>query len=485
MSNDNLAHTSTSTQLPHLSPDTAPSRSALRKIVTASSVGTLVEWYDFYIYGSLAVVFSVYFFPDDNQAMALLVTIAAFGTGFVVRPLGALLFGRMGDRIGRKRTFLATLLLMGAATTLTGLLPTYDTIGLAAPVALVVLRLLQGLAIGGEYGGAAIYIAEHAPVNRRGFFTSFLQTTATLGLLMSIVVIVACRLALGEEAFAAWGWRIPFLLSAVLVFFSLAVRLKIHESPVFEEMRRTGTLSKAPVKDTLANMRVLGLVGVVLFGVTAGLGVAWYTSQFYTLYYLQSALKVDFLASNLCVGIALVAGTPFFVVFGRLSDRYGRLRFMVTGLVLSAASYLPLFSWIRAAAPEGRYAEVVVAIFVQILFVTMVYGPTAAYLVELFPPQVRYTGISIAYHLGTGVFGGFTPLIALAITGGGASLAGLAYPITITTLTAIVALLFLRKGAQSAVSRRAWEAVSRPAPVDGASAPPPATEAPVTELGLS
>lgn len=447
----------------HQSSDAQTSPSALRKIVTASSVGTLVEWYDFYIYGSLAVVFSAYFFPDDNPAMALLITIAAFGTGFVVRPLGALLFGRMGDRIGRKRTFLMTLLLMGAATTLTGLLPTYDTIGLAAPVALVVLRLLQGLAIGGEYGGAAIYIAEHAPAHRRGFFTSFLQTTATLGLLMSIAVIVACRLALGEETFAAWGWRIPFLLSAVLVFFSLAIRLKIHESPVFEQMRRTGTLSKAPVKDTLARSSSLGLVGCVVFGVTAGLGVAWYTSQFYSLYFLQTALKVDFLTANICVGIALVLATPFFVVFGKLSDRYGRLRFMTTGLLLSAASYLPLFGWIRAAAHEGRYAEIVAAIFIQVLFVTMVYGPTAAYLVELFPPQIRYTGISVAYHVGTGVFGGFTPLIALSTTGGGASLTGLAYPIVITLLTALVGLLFLRKWAQSAVSRRAWEATSRQA----------------------
>lgn len=451
----------TGTAAPATSADAVPSKSALRRIVTASSVGTLVEWYDFYIYGSLAAVFSSYFFPGDNQATALLITIAAFGTGFVVRPLGALLFGGIGDRIGRKRAFLATLLLMGAATTVTGLLPTYDTIGMAAPIALVVLRLLQGLAIGGEYGGAAIYIAEHSPANRRGFFTSFLQTTATVGLLMSIVVIVACRLALGDEAFAAWGWRIPFLLSAVLVLFSLAVRLKIHESPVFEQMRRTGSLSKAPVKDTLASPRVMGLVGVVVFGVTAGLGVAWYTSQFYSLYYLQTALKVDFLVSNICVGIALVLATPFFIVFGRLSDRYGRLRFMVAGLVLSAVSYLPLFSWLRAAASNGRYPEVVAAIFVQILFVTMVYGPTAAYLAELFPPQIRYTGISIAYHIGTGVFGGFTPLIALSMTGGGTSLTGLAYPIIVTSLTAVVALLFLRKGPQSTVSRRAFDAAGQ------------------------
>ncbi|MDN6555154.1 MAG: MHS family MFS transporter [Acidipropionibacterium jensenii] len=433
----------------------------MRKVVTASSVGTLVEWYDFYIYGSLAVVFSGYFFPEGNPFVALLVTVAAFGTGFVVRPLGALFFGRMGDKLGRKRTFLATLVLMGTATTLTGLLPTYDAVGVLAPVALVVLRLLQGLAIGGEYGGAAVYIAEYAPPRRSGFLTSFLQTTATLGLLTSILVIVLCRLALGEETFAAWGWRVPFLLSAVLVIFSLVVRLKIHESPVFERMRRTGTLSKSPIKDSLGNRHILALVVVVLFGVTAGLGVAWYTAQFYSLYFLQTNLGVEFLAANITVGIALALGTPFFVLFGALSDRYGRLRFAVAGLVLSAVSYVPLFSWIREAAPTGRFVEVTAAIFIQIVFVTMIYGPTAAYLVDLFPPQIRYTGISVVYHLGTGVFGGFTPLIALAATGGDDSLSGLLYPIIVTAVSAIVAATFLRSGSRSPVVRRAWDATQR------------------------
>jgi MFS family permease len=433
----------------------------LRRIVTASSVGTLIEWYDFYIYGSLAVVFSSYFFPEGNGAVALLVTVAAFGTGFVVRPLGAVLFGRMGDRVGRKRTFLATLILMGVATTVTGLLPTYDTIGILAPVALVVLRLLQGLAIGGEYGGAAVYIAEHAPDDKRGFFTSFLQTTATLGLLLSIAVIVACRMAIGDATFAAWGWRVPFLLSAVLVLFSLAVRLKMHESPVFSQMRTSGTLSKSPIKDTLLNPSALALIGVALFGVTAGLGVAWYTSQFYSLYFLQTSMKLDFLAANLCVGAALVVATPFFVVFGRLSDRYGRLRFMVSGLVLSACAYVPLFAWMRHAAVNGSYVQIGMAVTIQILFVTMVYGPTAAFLVELFPPQIRYTGISVVYHLGTGVFGGFTPLIALASTGSDPSLRGVIYPICVTAATAAVALIFLRRGANSPVALRARASTSR------------------------
>lgn len=428
-----------------------------RRIIAASSVGTLIEWYDFYIYGSLAVVFSGMFFPPGNSTAALLVTIAAFGTGFVIRPIGAMVFGRMGDRIGRKKTFLTTLLLMGGATTLIGLLPTYETIGVAAPILLVVMRLLQGLAIGGEYGGAAIYIAEHAPTSKRGSYTSILQTTATVGLLLSIVVIVLCRILLGEAEFNSWGWRIPFLLSSLLVIFSLKVRMKMHESPVFEQMRKEGSLSKSPIRDTIANKRSLALLIVALFGVTAGLGVAWYTSQFYTLYFLQSVLKVEFLTANLCVGAGLVLGTPFFIIFGRLSDRFGRFPFIVTGLVLSGLSYIPLFAWIQSAAAAQSYVQVVVAILIQIIFVAMVYGPTAAFLVELFPPQIRYTGVSLSYHLGTGVFGGFTPLIALAVNAStGNQLAGLVYPIAITLFSAFVCLLALRKGEQSLVVQRAW-----------------------------
>ncbi len=309
-------------------------KSSLRKIITASSVGTLIEWYDFYIYGSLAVVFSGMFFPEGNGTAALLVTIAAFGTGFVVRPIGAMVFGRMGDRVGRKKTFMTTLLIMGGATTMLGLMPTYDHIGILAPILLVTLRLLQGLAIGGEYGGAVVYIAENSPAKKRGALTSVLQTTATGGLLLSIGVIVLCRVGLGEEAFTVWGWRIPFLLSAVLVLFSLKIRMKMHESPVFEEMRRSGNLSRSPIRDAVANKPAFALLLVVLFGVTAGLGVAWYTSQFYTLYFLQTILKIDFLTANLSVGIALVIATPFFVVFGKMSDKYGRTRIILCGLVL-------------------------------------------------------------------------------------------------------------------------------------------------------
>ena len=438
----------------------AVAKNSLRKIITASSVGTLIEWYDFYIYGSLAVVFSGMFFPEGNGTAALLVTIAAFGTGFVVRPIGAVVFGRMGDRVGRKKTFLTTLLIMGGATTMLGLMPTYDHIGILAPILLVTLRLLQGLAIGGEYGGAVVYIAENSPSKKRGALTSVLQTTATGGLLLSIGVIVLCRVGLGEEAFDSWGWRIPFLLSAVLVLFSLKIRMKMHESPVFEEMRRTGNLSRSPIKDAVAHKPSCALLLVVVFGVTAGLGVAWYTSQFYTLYFLQTILKIDFLTANVSVGIALVIATPFFVLFGKLSDKHGRTRIILCGLVFSAAGYLPLFAWIRHAAVHGDQFQMVLALTIQVVFVTMIYGPTAAFLSELFPPQIRYTGLSLAYHIGTGVFGGFTPLVALSLdTATGNVLAGLIYPVAITAVTAVVFVLTLRRGVDSPIVRRAWKQI--------------------------
>ncbi|MEU1513856.1 MFS transporter [Streptomyces sp. NPDC005811] len=439
----------------------------LRRIITASSTGTLIEWYDFFVYGSLAVVFSGLFFPTGESNLALLVSVAAFGTGFVVRPLGAVFFGRLGDRVGRKKTFLTTLVVMGAATTLIGCLPRYDTIGTAAPVLLVLLRLLQGFAVGGEYGGAATYVAEHSPAGRKGTYTSFLQTTATLGLLLSLGVVVACRVLLGEDTFTSWGWRIPFLLSSVLVLLSLRMRLRLHESPVFTRMQAQGTLSRAPVRETLGNPRSLRLVLLTLFGLTAGLGAVWYTSQFYALYFLQSVLKVDFLTTNLCMAVALVLGTPSYLLFGRLSDRYGRQPVVVAGLVLSAASFLPLYAWIRAAAADHSWAQVVVAVTLQIVFSAMVYAPTAAYLTELYPPRIRYTGLSVSYHLGAGVFGGFMPLIALSLTTStGNTLAGLAYPVVVAAVSAVVSLTLLRGGRDNRFVRAVWDQLDTPERTD-------------------
>ncbi|MCK1479604.1 MHS family MFS transporter [Bradyrhizobium sp. 136] len=415
-------------------------------VVLASSAGTVIEWYDFYLYGSLAVFFSTLFYPANDPTAAVLISVATFATGFVIRPFGAILFGSLGDRLGRKHTFLLTLILMGISTTAVGLLPTYETIGFAAPVALVVLRLVQGLAIGGEYGGAAIYVAEHAPVNRRGFFTSFIQTTATLGFFVAILVVLACRLSLGEEGFRAWGWRIPFLLSALLVVFSIYLRLKLSESPVFEQMRQAGKVSRAPVRESFGTRQGLGYALYALFGATAGLGCVWYTGQFYALYFLQSVLKVDFLTANVCVAVALALGTPLIVVSGALSDRIGRRPLIVTGLLLAAALYVPIYMGIASATAAHNYVVVTALILAQLIFVALVYGPNAAFLVELFPARLRYTSLSLPYHIGTGIFGGFVPLISLSLVSyTGNIYAGLIYPIAIALMTAAVNVLCLPK----------------------------------------
>lgn len=415
-------------------------------VVLASSAGTVIEWYDFYLYGSLAVFFSTLFYPANDPTAAVLISVATFATGFVIRPFGAILFGSLGDRLGRKHTFLLTLILMGISTTAVGLLPTYESIGFAAPVALVVLRLVQGLAIGGEYGGAAIYVAEHAPVNRRGFFTSFIQTTATLGFFVAILVVLACRLSLGEEGFRAWGWRIPFLLSALLVVFSIYLRLKLSESPVFEQMRQAGKVSRAPVRESFGTRQGLGYALYALFGATAGLGCVWYTGQFYALYFLQSVLKVDFLTANVCVAVALALGTPLIVVTGALSDRIGRRPLIVTGLLLAAALYVPIYMGIASATAAHNYVVVTALILAQLIFVALVYGPNAAFLVELFPARLRYTSLSLPYHIGTGIFGGFVPLISLSLVSyTGNIYAGLIYPIAIALMTAAVNVLCLPK----------------------------------------
>lgn len=427
------------------------------KVIGASSAGTLIEWYDFYIFGSLATIISAQFFPKGNETVALLSTLATFATGFVVRPFGALFFGRMGDLIGRKYTFMVTLLLMGTSTTAIGFLPSYEAIGVAAPLLLLLLRLLQGLALGGEYGGAATYVAEHAPDGKRGYYTSFIQTTATLGLFVSLGVILSTRLGLGEETFKAWGWRVPFVLSFALVVFSYFIRKKMHESPVFEAAKKTGQVSKSPLRDSFMNPENRRMVILALLGATAGQGVVWYTGQFYALYYLQTILKVDFVVANTVVAIALLLATPFFVVFGALSDKIGRKKIMMTGMIIAALTYIPiykamvLFSGWDAANPDATAQNpntfmLTLLIFIQVIYVTMVYGPIAAFLVELFPTKIRYTSMSLPYHIGNGVFGGLVPFIGTAVVASTKDIySGLYYPITVAIVCFIIGMFFIKE----------------------------------------
>jgi MFS family permease len=437
----------------------------VRPIIVAASLGTLFEWYDFYLYGSLAVFFGTLFFPPGNDRAALLASLATFGAGFGVRPLGAVVFGRVGDLVGRKYTFLVTMVTMGLSTALIGFLPTYEQVGLAAPAALVTLRLLQGLALGGEYGGAATYVAEHVPDARRGYYTSFIQTTATLGFFLSLGVIGACRLTLGAEAFRSWGWRLPFLLSFVLLAVSLYIRVRMQESPLFARLKTEGRVSKNPLRESFANRKNLRYVLVALFGATAGQGVVWYTGQFYALTFLQKPLNLDWKPAYVLVSIALALGTPLFVVFGHLSDRIGRKRLMLAGCLLAALTYLPLYVALKelvnpdmlpavASLSLGRSALVVAVLFLQMTYVAMVYGPIAAYLVELFPTSIRYTSMSLPYHLGNGWFGGFLPLIATAVTTSGwakdsfgvnAIYTGLIYPIAVCLMTVVVGGLYIRE----------------------------------------
>ena len=451
------------------------SDSGLRKVIFASSLGTLFEWYDFYLYGSLAVFFGSRFFPATNQTSQLLASLATFGAGFAVRPLGALVFGHIGDLIGRKYTFLVTMATMGLSTALVGLLPTYETIGIWATVILVVLRLMQGLALGGEYGGAATYVAENVPDARRGYYTSYIQTTATLGFFASMAIIGVTRGWMGEEAFrgggahAIAGWRIPFLFSFILLAVSLYIRLKLKESPLFAKLKSQGQLSRNPLKESFTNPVNLRYVLLALFGATAGQGVVWYTGQFYALTFLQTVLKLHWLPAYLIMAVALLLGTPFFLVFGHLSDRVGRKRIMLGGCLLAALTYIPIYMAMHAVTPAlgaGEKAVLLGAIpfanlvaliglvFLQIIYVTMVYGPIAAYLVELFPTHIRYTSMSLPYHLGNGWFGGFLPLIATALTasvmakaafGAGAIYAGLLYPIAIALVTLVVGAIFVRE----------------------------------------
>jgi MFS family permease len=432
----------------------------LPKIIAASSAGTLIEWYDFYIFGSLATILATVFYPKGHEGAAFLATLATFATGFAVRPFGAVVFGRIGDRLGRKISFVVTISVMGLATFLIGLLPTYETIGFAAPLILVLLRLLQGLALGGEYGGAAIYVAEHAPDERRGYYTGYIQTTATLGLLLALAVVVSLRVSLGETAFESWGWRVPFLLSGILVGLALYIRWSLRETPLFQRLKESGKTSSRPFTDSFRDGG-WKLILLALFGATAGQAVVWYTGQFYALFFLQNVLDISLVTSSLIVMVALVLATPFFLVFGHLSDRIGRKRIIMAGCLIAAISYLPIYRGLVAFSEPLNPVMLTLLVFIQVIFVTMVYGPIAAFLVEMFPAKVRYTSLSIPYHLGNGEFGGLTPFIATAIvTATGNIYAGLAYPIAVALMTFIVGSLFLRETNQV----RIWDEVSAAAP---------------------
>ena len=432
------------------SPDAeARPRYPIRRIIFASGLGTMIEWYDFYIFGSLAIIMSELMFPAGDPAWALIKTWALFATGFIVRPFGAIVFGRVGDMLGRKYAFLVTLTIMGVSTFLIGLLPTYETAGALAPTLLLILRLLQGLALGGEYGGAAVYVAEHVPDNRRGYYTSFIQVTATLGLFVSLAVILAVRSMMSEDDFRTWGWRIPFLLSVFLVVMSLYIRLQLKESPLFASIKSQGKASLAPLKESFGKWSNLKIVLLVLFGATAGQGVVWYTGQFYALSFMQSILGLGLVPSSLVMGAAIIGALPFFVVFGALSDRIGRLKIMMAGNLIAAISYLPIYHAMRSAVSDPAHPNLVflaVLVWIQIIFVTMVYGPIAAFLIEAFPARIRYTSFSLPYHLGNGWFGGTVPLIGgLLVERTGNIFAGVWFPMAIAILTFIIGSIWLRE----------------------------------------
>ena len=415
-------------------------------VIAASSVGTVIEWYDFYIFGSLAATLSGIFYPGTNTTTSLLKWLATFAVGFAVRPFGALFFGRIGDLVGRKYAFMITLMIMGSSTAAIGLLPGYGSLGVFAPILLVTLRLLQGLALGGEYGGAAVYVAEHAPDHKRGYYTSFIQTTATLGLFLSLIVILVTKHSMSDAEFKAWGWRIPFLLSAVLVVVSYYIRARLAESPLFAQLQEEGKTSLAPLTDSYGTVERWKVFFIVLLGATAGQAVVWYTGQFYTLFFLQTVLKVPVDTAYSIVAISLVLGTPFFVVFGALSDRIGRKGIIMSGCLLAALTYIPIYHAMSAAAEPLNFWMLVLLMFIQVLYVTMVYGPIAAFLVESFPARIRYTSLSLPYHFGNGWFGGFTPVIATSIVAAtGNRYAGLWFPISVALMTFVVGGLLLHE----------------------------------------
>jgi MFS family permease len=426
-------------------------------VIAASSAGTVIEWYDFYIFGSLSAVLAAVFYPETNSTISLLKWLATFAAGFAVRPFGALFFGRIGDLVGRKYAFMMTLLIMGGSTAAIGLLPGYATLGVGAPILLVTLRLLQGLALGGEYGGAAVYVAEHAPDNKRGYYTSFIQTTATLGLFVSLIVILVTKHAMSDADFKTWGWRIPFLLSAILVVVSYYIRARMAESPLFVRLKAEGKTSTAPISDSYGTAERWKVFFIVLLGATAGQAVVWYTGQFYALIFLQTILKVPLDTAYKIVAYGLLLGTPFFVVFGALSDRIGRKKIIMTGCLLAALSYIPIYHAMAAAADPLNMPLLVALIFLQVLYVTMVYGPIAAFLVESFPAKIRYTSMSLPYHFGNGWFGGFTPVIATSIVAAtGNKYAGLWFPITVAAMSFVVGSLLLKE----TKDQRIWSEVA-------------------------
>src|SRR5580692_6261660 len=431
-------------------------------IIGASSVGTLIEWYDFYLYGVLAAFFSKHFFsPALAPNVAFIASLFVFWTGFLVRPFGAIVFGHLGDLIGRKFTFMLTLLLMGASTFVVGLLPGYESIGTLAPVLLVLMRVVQGLALGGEYGGAATYIAEHAPDGKRGLYTSWIQTTATMGIVLALFVILMCRLGFGEPTFTDWGWRVPFLISAILVLLSIYIRLKLEESPLFARLREQGKASANPAKESFTSGKNWGLILLALFGATAPEGVVWYTGQFYALFYMTTVLKIPYVTVYVLMMIVLTLGAPFFIVFGALSDKIGRRNIMTLGFALAVISYWPVFTWMGAVKDNPFLLGVLV--FYMVILVTMVYGPIAAFLVELFPARIRYTSMSLPYHVGNGVFGGLVPLAGASIAAAtGVPLSGLLYPMGIAALGVIVSLVGLKSRTDEV---KIWEEVGGAPPL--------------------
>ncbi len=429
----------------------------LWQVIVASSVGTVIEWYDFYIFGSLSAIISLSFFPKEDPTAAFISTLAAFGAGFVARPFGGLIFGRLGDLIGRKYTFLLTLMLMGGSTFAIAFIPSYERIGLVAPAILLLLRIIQGLALGGEYGGAATYVAEYAPDAERGKYTSYIQTTATLGFFVSILVILATQQLLGDAAFKDWGWRVPFALSGILVIVSYFIRRNMDESPLFSKLKAEGRLSENPLKEAFASKANRRLMLIAMFGAIVGQGVVWHTGQFYAQIFINKILQVDFITTNLIIAASLVVGTPLFVYFGSLSDRVGRKKIMLGGMALAALGYYPLFSWMSTiVVQEGTMVngaiflnwtgklELAFICSLLVTFAAMAYGPIAAFLVELFPTKIRYTSLSIPYHFANGVFGGCAPFVATwlgAVTH--SNFAGLFYPIALAALTVIIGVIYL------------------------------------------